>query len=433
MSGTTRLPANVGTLDGGILAAVEATGRVQWDDCELDWWIGADDRWRFPATEAGVRQGLIDAVPVVETVVRVPGGEAHQRVYGAGEPSGVVVVEIENRSPAPFALALVLHSRFPRTRRISVVREVVHLGRMPVLALPHAPFHWATAKSGCSVRETVTAGLAPPGPFRPIRGRAGIEAAFLFPVTHRTTRRAAVLVGRGAPADVDPLALPGFDAVRRSWIAQLDRGLRTELPESLQWQVDAARAALLLAGHPGSRPDPATVAALEDWGFDRDAEAAWRALGLRAQRTAARRAPSPADAWARVRAFLGAASGTGALPGGPAGFLAAVRDVLVHEHDDGVDLVPGFPPEWLGQSIAVHDLPLRAGRGSFALRWHGARPALLWEVPAGVRLRAPSLDPQWSAGGGAGEALLAAPPPRLLSMGVASVDGEPVDDPGSFA
>ena len=46
------------------------------------------------------------------------------------------------------------------------------------------------------------------------------------------------------------------------------------------------------------------------------------------------------------------------------------------------------------------------------MRWHGDRPALLWELAphagAGpVRLTAPGLDPSWSTSEVAGDALLA--------------------------
>ena len=105
--------------------------------------------------------------------------------------------------------------------------------------------------------------------------------------------------------------------------------------------------------------------------------------------------------------------------------------MLVAETGDHVDLLPDFPPEWLGQALAVHDLPLRAGPLSFAVRWHGARPALLWDAPAGVELRASALDPQWR-GRDAGEALLAEPPAPLLAMGSGRREGTTIDDPGSF-
>jgi hypothetical protein len=91
-----------------------------------------------------------------------------------------------------------------------------------------------------------------------------------------------------------------------------------------------------------------------------------------------------------------------------------VRDLLVHESAGGLTLLGLLPAGWLGQGIEVHRAPTRTGELSYAVRWHGHRPALLWELrprpgsPA-VRITAPGLDPGWSTGAPAGEALLAAP------------------------
>ena len=38
------------------------------------------------------------------------------------------------------------------------------------------------------------------------------------------------------------------------------------------------------------------------------------------------------------------------------------------------------PDAWLGQSWEAQDLPTAEGRLGFAVRWHGDRPALLWEL-----------------------------------------------------
>lgn len=115
--------------------------------------------------------------------------------------------------------------------------------------------------------------------------------------------------------------------------------------------------------------------------------------------------------------------------GGPAAeLLTRVRPGLVDDvpgadGGPGLDLFAGFPPAWLGQSVELHEAPTRFGPLSCALRWHGARPALLWDLqapegrslPAGLTLRAPALDPSWSTTEPRGEALLAepAPPPNL--------------------
>lgn len=112
-------------------------------------------------------------------------------------------------------------------------------------------------------------------------------------------------------------------------------------------------------------------------------------------------------------------------------FLAQVAAGLV---DDGrasstgsvaaptVALFAGFPASWRGRSVEVHDAPTRFGLLSCAVRWHGERPALLWDLrpwpdsPQGppVTLVAPALDPAWSAVEPRGEALLAASAPPDL-------------------
>jgi hypothetical protein len=86
--------------------------------------------------------------------------------------------------------------------------------------------------------------------------------------------------------------------------------------------------------------------------------------------------------------------------------------------------------------VAVHDAPVEGGSLSFALRWHGARPALLWDAPVGTRVRASALDPSWEADGGAGESLLAElDATRLLPLGSAGAGrpGVVLDEPESFS
>ncbi|HWS46892.1 MAG TPA: hypothetical protein VN636_13585, partial [Acidimicrobiia bacterium] len=113
--------------------------------------------------------------------------------------------------------------------------------------------------------------------------------------------------------------------------------------------------------------------------------------------------------------------------------LTETRAALVREAGRTVELFPGFRLEWLGQPVAVHDAPLRRGRCSFALRWHGARPALLWDAPPGSTVRVPALDATFSSGARAGETLLAEPPTTLLAMGPrAPVGGASVDAPEQF-
>ena len=92
-------------------------------------------------------------------------------------------------------------------------------------------------------------------------------------------------------------------------------------------------------------------------------------------------------------------------------FLRNVRSIVVNDSNNIVDLLPGFGEQWLGQPIAVLRLPSAAGSVSFALRWHGARPALLWEVEGdrALNLSCSAIDPSWSTTDSRGEVLLAAP------------------------
>jgi len=89
-----------------------------------------------------------------------------------------------------------------------------------------------------------------------------------------------------------------------------------------------------------------------------------------------------------------------------------VADVEQRVADGGRLLPLGLPRRWLGQNFEVHGIPTgpRSTVG-FALRWHGERPAVLWEQQGPPqRLTAPTVDPDWSSDAASGEALWAPPP-----------------------
>ncbi len=128
----------------------------------------------------------------------------------------------------------------------------------------------------------------------------------------------------------------------------------------------------------------------------------------------------------RPRQTAGAASADSAGSVGPAGSAGpagpsspvargavAVLDRLLGPLEDCyVDLLPTVPASWLGQTVDVRGLVTHVGTMSFSLRWHGARPALLWERDGGpetARITCSGLDPTWSSSERQSEALLAAP------------------------
>jgi hypothetical protein len=391
----------IGVLGAGRGATVGAHGQVLPErfGWELDWWIGADDRWHVAADEVAVRQTRLDAMPVVQTSMRVPGGDAVHRAYGAPAPgaAAVAVVDVADESPAPFVVALVVNG----ASAVDLDGATVWIDGRAALRTTRPPSRWAMAADG-RVRDLVTSGGATDAPFAARRDRgAGLVAAFLFPVAHRTALRAAVALGADGLGSVDVTKLPTAPAVARGWLAQLDRGMQVELPDpSQQLAVDTARAALLLDGQ-AWRADPGVVAALEDWGFDSEAAEAWSRLTGRERRKLATR-PSSRGSWEAVRAL----TERSVTEGAGVELLAALRRVLVREHDGGVVLLEDWPPEWRGLAIDVRDAPTRRGPVSFSVRWHGERAALLWDAPAGLELTVPGLDPMWSTTTAKGEVLL---------------------------
>ncbi len=92
-------------------------------------------------------------------------------------------------------------------------------------------------------------------------------------------------------------------------------------------------------------------------------------------------------------------------------------DAHVAVVNDEIELAAGFAVSWAGQSVECHDIPTPLGRIGWAMRWHGRRPAVLWQVePVGAepslaapRLTAPAVDPAWSSTELTGDALLGIP------------------------
>lgn len=525
-------PANagwtaVGVLDPTALARVDGAGLVVADvggGWSLDWWVGADDRWHLPAREPATRQRRIGPGPVLETAVRIPSGDAVQRVWAVRAGGGeALVVEVENDSPVPFALAIALRpyglDGAGHLRSVALDGSTLLVDGRPAVWLPRPP-NEAVAAGGTDVLDAVVAGasLSWPGATGATvtDDGGGVTAAVLYPVPHRMSLRLVVpLVPPGAApgtARIDPSAVPDHAAVARGWDAVVSAGGRVTFPDpALTDRAGRSRARLLLAaadlplalasrqagagtvtaalaagGHEAEalravatllEADPAPVAdpaaAVEAVGAaalalgladDRRVEPeATRGLAelvaqLDRRRTRDRAGPALAalashlarvgrpaavgslarrvgpwpDPWAWADLPGSAATPAAAAPaGGPAGagrpdgaapagddavaaaraWLVARRS-LVREVPGGLDLLPVFASAWRGGGAEVHRLPTLAGRLSFAVRWHGPRPALLWQLDRRpgdppVLLRCPGLDPAWSSREERGEALLA--------------------------
>jgi len=92
--------------------------------------------------------------------------------------------------------------------------------------------------------------------------------------------------------------------------------------------------------------------------------------------------------------------------------VEALLDCLVTETADHLAVLPVPPEAWNRAPVDVRALVTRHGALSFSVRWHGPRPALLWELqPAGGKDSSQTtvrcgLDRSWQSEAPAGEALL---------------------------
>ena len=261
----------VGTVSSPLATPVDEAGMVSLDGWSLDWWIGADDRWHLPAGEIGVRQQLVQDSPVVETLVRIPGGDAVHRTYGIRSPRPVgdewVVAEVHNPTPVPFAVALVIRPMVAAgvgaVSSITVEptgggaagatgRDQPHLVRVdgrPSVLLPRRPARVAVGnRASGDVVDVVTGGKA---------GAELVEAscpdglatmAMILPLTHTSTLRAILPVGDVGDGALDhPSVVPDAATVASGWDVHR-RGPRLEIPEARILRAwESARAHLHLA------------------------------------------------------------------------------------------------------------------------------------------------------------------------------------------
>ncbi len=228
----------LGTLDSGVLANVDVAGAVQLAGASwyLDWWVGAEDRWHHPSREAAVRQSPVGDSPVVETALRVPGGDVVARAFAAQSHAGDwrgagIIVEVENRTAVPVALAFVIRPlSLDGSGHISAIRSdgaavvidgIGGSGRaVPSMLLARDP-----ARTVSGDFDTVAPRLASGDDSIlavDVTSPSGdAEAAFVVPLAHTATARVLLPVThgdrRGAPRPTTPWEAPDAAAVAKGW------------------------------------------------------------------------------------------------------------------------------------------------------------------------------------------------------------------------
>jgi len=370
----------IGALGCAWRASVNDWGRIDPDDMTpaVDWFIAAADRWHVPEHEQSRRQRRLDGTPVVETRIRVPGGDAVHVVAVLADGAGHTVIEVRNESPTPFAVA------FTRADLVS----------------SHAP---TDAPRGADLPAgTVT-----------------------FPVAHRSTR--TVLLPH-EPGRTRSARTRSLDSVVKGWCLQAGRGTRYDLPTHGE-EIVAARCDVMLDG-PLSFADPVDrlLAAGEWLRLGEDVAGIVESVARDASDVARAVATSPTQlhAWAMASAadVLRAAGEDGgardaerwitnsegrSTGSSPLAVVGELRARLVASSASGLTLLADPLPAWRYAPLAVHREPTRWGAVSYAVRWHGDRPALLWDIESdGNPLMTCGLDASWTTREPRGEALLEA-------------------------
>ncbi len=388
-----------GVTGGRWRASVNAWGAIEpWDGSPvLDWHVAADDRWHTPADEPAVRQKRLGGTAVVETRLRIPEGDAVHRVYSVADHGGLTIIEVENMSALPIAVA------FTRGDLLTVLP-------------PTAPIQGITLPAG----------------------------SIAVPVGHKATVTVA-LRHTDPAAGTLPNGLATATGVVRGWTATTERASRLLLPDApVGPRVVAARCELLLNGPAHPEDDPlAFLIALGQMVRMGEGAASWIPDVAHALELAAKgdvrdwRLAAALDAaeivlvhageqrarrdLATMRARLAPSTALSAdEPSDPVLFTAWVERRLCAASERGGDLLPaGLPEGWAGTNFEVYGLPTGAeSTVSFAVRWHGARPAVLWEQSGtSVALSASALAPEWATTESTGETLWPVPP------GLAPADG----------
>ena len=80
---------------------------------------------------------------------------------------------------------------------------------------------------------------------------------------------------------------------------------------------------------------------------------------------------------------------------------------LVRTVDGSLSLLPDdMPDDWYGLGFEAHRVPtVGADSLSFAVRWHGFRPAVLWDQHGASRRLTSPFAPEWSSTDSRGETL----------------------------
>lgn len=424
----------IGVRGAGWRASVDAAGAVRAGDASARWAVLAEDGWHDPATRPpSLRQRRVLGAPVVETRVKVPGGDVACTAWAAPDRGGVVVLEWRNESPRAVAVAIAADGAPLVAARAASAAAAEGLGwAASTWALPHASALRAVLHVGGTggvtgdgatgaAHEAWVVGLADVdrvvGAWREVAHGAGR-------VDLPDPRAAEALVAARCDLVLDDAPASAVDDPADALLVAAEALRLREPARAEPWELAAWCGAVAervgrrtrgSTGGPARRESRALV--MGAWALaaagERDGAADVAAIagrlgdpvdGLVDGHGAAHAPTRPSDA--------AGPDAAGPVAVRAARAIAAIEDGLARVAADGtVQVLPdGIPDAWRGGHFEAHGLVAGPGRTiSYAVRWHGAAPALLWEVvgdPRGLAVAAPRVDPRFAAHEARGETLL---------------------------
>ena len=361
------------------------------------WRVAADDRWYVPENESTLRQKWLAGTPVAETRLHVPGGDIVQRIFCVADMGGMTVMEFVNESTLPVVIALSRNDVLTTHPPSDVVPQGIE---MPSNSLVLPLGHQSSMRTAL-LHNNPHAGQLPDATAGYMQVLHGWETAcevasqMVLPDQALCSRLTAVRTKLLLDVDVFD-AQAEHSVIERVRLGDLTADSILDVVRVVERRIKRERKSSLLAwdtAHLLSTAASVCAHHDEDAAVD-DIARAWLRLVDNPVEPIPDEAPEDHLLVAWLESLLAQPSPSGGI----------------------VNLLPsGIPKPWWGQNFQCHRLVADARRQvSFAVRWHGARPALLWEVHGqpGLVLTAGHPDlgwSQWSSTQAAGEALLGAP------------------------
>ena len=277
--------AEIGSISAGDIHNVSPSGQIGPLGSEyiLHWGVRADDRWHIARDEKAIRQGIAEDGVSIETRLRVSGGDiVHRASSTPYKGKSLVVIEIENETPIPVALALFTSgSATWKCEEKTLTRDLI-----PIISASKAVGHCLIATSEDELLERLRSEEGQEEIERLNSGK-GSQVAVVFPLPHSATLRLVFSGDNDGDSLPSPDDLPNLEGIANGWGVHLEQGSTAVLEdERLERILFSARRHLLvgceqdlnspywLQGSPSYTPALAVVS-MSLWGHS---EAASRLL-----------------------------------------------------------------------------------------------------------------------------------------------------------